>query len=144
MCAFDGNLLVAIAPVVDSPSVRRAQLYVPPSISDDRLRLLATDDPTGGANSPGLLAFLASTAAGRRAAQLERLGRFAEAASAWDACAERWASEGDDVRARLAHSYGYGARARAGERLGRDYDVDQVEVDRPVPPPYLGAVVISQ
>lgn len=138
VCAFDGSLLVAVAPVVDAVGGRGAQLYVPSTVSDERLRLVPTDDPTAAANSPGLLAFLASTAAGRRAAQLERLGRFAEAASAWDECAERWASEGDDVRSRLAQSYGYAARAHAGEPQDSTTDVDWAEVERAVPPAYLG------
>jgi hypothetical protein len=137
VCAFDGNLLVAVAPIVDVDASRTAQLYVPPTVSDERLRLVVTDDPTAAANSPGLLAFLASTAAGRLAAQLERRGRFAEAASAWDDCAELWASEGDDLRARLARSYAYAARAHTGEVQDAEADVEWAEVERPVPPAYL-------
>jgi len=137
VCAFDGNLLVAVAPIVDADASRTAQLYVPPAVADERLRLVVTDDPAAAANSPGLLAFLASTAAGRRAAQLERLGRFSEAASAWDECAERWANEGDDVRARLARSYAYAARAHAGEPQKPEVEVDWAEIERPVPPAYL-------
>lgn len=137
VCAFDGSLLVAVAPIIDGGTGRAAQLYVPLTVSDERLRLVVTDDPSAAANTPALLGFLTSTAAGRRAAQLERLGRFTEAARVWDECEERWANEGDGLRARLARSYAYAARTHAGQSQEAEMDVDWAEVERPVPPAYL-------
>jgi hypothetical protein len=95
----------AVVPVVDGPRDATARFLV---AADDLPALVIdiVDDPTSPRSSEAIASFRAALATGRRAAQLERLGR--PSTPAWQRCADMHGRAGDEWRAKTAGAFATG------------------------------------
>ena len=120
----DGLVLLALAPLERSGLVDRAEVALPPDITDDEFEIQFVDDDEFPVAHPDRIEHVrAAVQAGRTAARSTRLDDRQAAEHQWERCAELWDRVGDRFRAEQARELAYGYRAN---RPGRPFLADEL------------------